>query len=569
MTRQALLEAARQQPDIPVLIIGAGINGIGVFRELALNGVDALLVDRGDFCAGASAASSHMAHGGLRYLENGEFRLVKEALAERNRLLHNAPHYVKPLPTTIPIFKWFSGMFNAPLKFLRLLDRPAERGALIIKAGLTLYDIFTYGQQTLPRHRFTSRARALEQRPLLNPDIVCTATYYDALMPCPERICIELILDAEARRPSARALNYVSVVGASGSAVTLRDELTGGTFDVRPQVVVNAAGPWIDLVNRGLQRPTRFIGGTKGAHLILDNPTLRDATLGHELFFENKDGRITLFFALGDKVLAGTTDIPVDDPDQVEVTDDEIDYILDAIRVVFPDIRVDRSQIVFWFTGVRPLPRQDAATTGQISRDHRIEVAPAGDGVSFPVFSLIGGKWTTFRAFAEQTVDKLLPLLNRQRQASSARLAFGGGVGYPRGAAARDRWLEVVAGKTGLDRSRLEALFERYGTRAAEVAAYIQAGPDAPLAHVPGYSRREALFLAERERVVHLDDLLLRRSLLAMLGHITGESLDELAAVLAEALGWTPDQTAAEAARAFDLLTRKNGMKLARAAALA
>ena len=569
MTRQALLEAARQQPDIPVLIIGAGINGIGVFRELALNGVDALLVDWGDFCAGASAASSHMAHGGLRYLENGEFRLVKEALAERNRLLHNAPHYVKPLPTTIPIFKWFSGMFNAPLKFLRLLDRPAERGALIIKAGLTLYDIFTYGQQTLPRHRFTSRARALEQRPLLNPDIVCTATYYDALMPCPERICIELILDAEARRPSARALNYVSVVGASGSAVTLRDELTGGTFDVRPQVVVNAAGPWIDLVNRGLQRPTRFIGGTKGAHLILDNPTLRDATLGHELFFENKDGRITLFFALGDKVLAGTTDIPVDDPDQVEVTDDEIDYILDAIRVVFPDIRVDRSQIVFWFTGVRPLPRQDAATTGQISRDHRIEVAPAGDGVSFPVFSLIGGKWTTFRAFAEQTVDKLLPLLNRQRQASSARLAFGGGVGYPRGAAARDRWLEVVAGKTGLDRSRLEALFERYGTRAAEVAAYIQAGPDAPLAHVPGYSRREALFLAERERVVHLDDLLLRRSLLAMLGHITGESLDELAAVLAEALGWTPDQTAAEAARAFDLLTRKNGMKLARAAALA
>lgn len=568
-TRQTLLEAARQQPDIPVLIIGAGINGIGVFRELALNGVGALLVDRGDFCAGASAASSHMVHGGLRYLENGEFRLVKEALAERNRLLHNAPHYVKPLPTTIPIFKWFSGMLNAPLKFLRLLDRPAERGALIIKAGLTLYDIFTYGQQTLPRHRFTARARALTERPLLNPDIVCTATYYDALMPCPERICIELILDAEARHPGARALNYVSVVGAAGSAVTLRDELTGDTFEVRPQVVVNAAGPWIDLVNRGLQRPTRFIGGTKGAHLILDNPTLRDATLGHELFFENRDGRITLFFALGDKVLAGTTDIPVDDPDQVEVTDDEIDYILDAIRVVFPDIHVDRSQIVFWFTGVRPLPRQDAATPGQISRDHRIAVAPAGGGVSFPVFSLIGGKWTTFRAFAEQTVDQLLPLLNRQRQASSARLAFGGGVGYPRGAAARSRWLDVVAGKTGLSRARLETLFERYGTRAAEVAAYVQAGPDAPLAHIPGYTQREALFLAERERVVHLDDLLLRRSLLAMLGHISGASLDELAAVLAGPLGWTPEQAAAEAERAFDLLTQKNGMKLARAAALA
>jgi glycerol-3-phosphate dehydrogenase len=285
------------------------------------------------------------------------------------------------------------------------------------------------------------------------------------------------------------------------------------------------------------------------------------------MFFENKDGRITLFFALGDKVMAGTTDIPVDDPDQVEVTDDEIEYIIEAMRIVFPDIHVDRSQIVFWFTGVRPLPRQDAATTGQISRDHRIEITPPGDGVSFPVYSLIGGKWTTFRAFAEQTADKLLPLLNRQRQASTARLAFGGGVGYPRGAAARARWVEVVAGKTGLNVERVETLFERYGTRAAEIGAYIQAAPDAPLAHVPGYTRREVLFLAERERIVHLDDLLLRRSLLAMLGHISAASLDELAAVLAEPLGWTPEQAAAEAGRAFDLLTQKNGMRLARAVA--
>lgn len=564
ITRQTLLDAARQQPDIPVLIIGAGINGIGVFRELALNGVDALLVDRGDFCAGASAASSHMAHGGLRYLENGEFRLVKEALTERNRLLQNAPHYVKPLPTTIPIFKWFSGLFNAPLKFLGWLDRPSERGAITIKAGLTMYDIFTSGQQTLPRHRFASRKRSLAERPLLNPDIICTATYYDGLMPCPERICVELILDAEARHPGARALNYVSAVSAAGGAVTLRDELTGATFEVRPQLVVNAAGPWIDLVNDGLRQPSRLIGGTKGAHLLLDNPTLHAATRGHELFFENKDGRITLFFALGDKVIAGTTDIPVDNPDQVEVTDDEVDYILESIRIVFPDIAVDRSQIVFWFTGVRPLPRQDAATAGQISRDHQIELTPPGGSVSFPIYSLVGGKWTTFRAFAEQTADKLLPLLHRERGASSARLAFGGGVGYPRGEAARARWIEVVAGKTGLDTAHIAALFERYGTRAAEVAAFMQAGPDEPLAHVPGYTRREAQFLAERERVVHLDDLLLRRSLLAMLGHVSAASLPELAAALAEPLGWTPEQAAAEAARAHDLLTRRHGMRLER-----
>src|SRR5512139_167976 len=119
-----------------VLIVGGGINGVGVFRDLAANGVDVLLVERADFCSGSSAASSHMAHGGIRYLENGEFRLVREAVQERNRLIENAPHLVKPLPTVIPIFKFWSGLLNAPAKFLRLLDQPSERGSVVIKIGL-------------------------------------------------------------------------------------------------------------------------------------------------------------------------------------------------------------------------------------------------------------------------------------------------------------------------------------------------------------------------------------------------------------------------------------------------
>src|SRR5215211_9520648 len=152
MNRNEILTALKNKPELSVLIVGGGINGIGTFRDLALNGVDVLLVERSDFCSGASSASSHMAHGGIRYLENGEFRLVREAVQERNRLLQNAPHVVKPLPTTIPIFKRFSGMLNAPLKFLRLLDKPSERGSLVIKLGLILYDAYTGRQRTLPRH---------------------------------------------------------------------------------------------------------------------------------------------------------------------------------------------------------------------------------------------------------------------------------------------------------------------------------------------------------------------------------------------------------------------------------
>ncbi len=120
MQREKIIESIKQNPEVDVLVVGAGINGAGTFRDLALNGVNVLLIDRGDFCSGASATSSHMAHGGIRYLENGEFRLVREAVAERNRMIENAPHLVQPLPTVIPIFKIFSGLLNAPLKFLNL-----------------------------------------------------------------------------------------------------------------------------------------------------------------------------------------------------------------------------------------------------------------------------------------------------------------------------------------------------------------------------------------------------------------------------------------------------------------
>src|SRR5574338_1315830 len=143
MDRSDILSSLRENPEVSVLVIGGGINGIGTFRDLALNGVNVLLVERADFCSGASSASSHMAHGGIRYLENGEFRLVREAVQERNRLLQNAPHLVKPLPTAIPIFKRLSGLLNAPLKFLRMLDKPTERGSLVIKLGLMMYDAYT------------------------------------------------------------------------------------------------------------------------------------------------------------------------------------------------------------------------------------------------------------------------------------------------------------------------------------------------------------------------------------------------------------------------------------------
>lgn len=565
MNRNEILSSLKAKPEVSVLIVGAGINGIGTFRDLALNGVDVLLIDRADFCSGASAASSHMAHGGIRYLENGEFRLVREAVRERNRMIQNAPHIVKPLPTTVPMFKYFSGLLNAPLKFLGLLERPSERGSVIIKLGLMMYDAYTGKKRTVPRHTFFSRTESLKRWNKLNPDVANTATYYDGLIANPERLALEVLLDAEADNPNARALNYVSMVSGQKDTVILRDELSDETYEVHPQLVINAAGPWIDFANHSMGLSTRFIGGTKGSHLVLNHPELRAAIGGNEFFFENKDGRIVLIFPLYDRVLVGTSDIKIDHPDEVRCTDEEIDYFIGMISRVFPTIKVTREHIVFQFTGVRPLGSSGAKTTGQYSRDHHIEVL-SGDwtNLQFPVFSLVGGKWTSFRAFSEQVTDKVLAHLGKTRQKSTEDLPIGGGRGYSSDEAEQKRQIEGFAAWTGLSKERLQILYERYGTRTEAVATFINrdAAVDEPLKTLPEYTRREIAFLAQSEKAIHLDDILLRRTMLAMLGRLTKTNVEEIADAMGAAIGWSVEQKNAEVERTLRLLADRHGVRL-------
>jgi glycerol-3-phosphate dehydrogenase len=510
MNRNDILTSL-QSHSPTVLIIGAGINGVGTFRDLVLQGVDTLLIDRADFCSGASAASSRMAHGGIRYLENGEFRLVREAVQERNRLIQNAPSLVQPLPTTIPIFKTFSGVLNAPLKFLGWLEKPSERGGLIIKIGLIFYDAFTGKTRVVPRHVFDGHLSALKKFPRLNPRIRNTATYYDGLFLSPERLTLELLLDAEKEGPHARAINYVSLAGVIGDTVTLRDEVSALTVNLRPRLIVNAAGPWIDGTNRTLGLTTQYIGPTKGSHLVLQNPELRAAIGDHEFFFENKDGRIVLIFPLFDKVMIGTSDLPIEDPDSARCSEDEVDYFIGMVARVFPDIKVSRQQIIFRFSGVRPLAYTRARNAGQITRDHHIQEDKLG---KIPVYSLVGGKWTSFRAFSEQAADRALAFLSLPRKTDTKSLPIG-------------------------------------------------AGKDSPVLKTdPHYTRQEILALAQREKIVHLDDLLLRRTLLAYLGQLTRPLVEELADALGDSLGWDGLQKKAEVMRTLGILADKHQVEL-------
>ncbi|WP_100363497.1 glycerol-3-phosphate dehydrogenase/oxidase [Diaminobutyricimonas aerilata] len=556
ITRPAVADLAAH-PRASVLIIGGGINGVATFRDLALQGVDVVLVERGDFVSGASSASSHMVHGGIRYLENGEFRLVKESVTERNMLLRTAPHYVKPLLTTVPIFSTFSGILSAPLRFLtHKQGKPSERGALLIKVGLTIYDTFSRGGGAVPRHRFRGRAASLRDLPRLNPDLAYTASYYDASMHDPERLALDVLRDGLDAGPHARAVNYVEAIGTDDGGVVVRDRETGERIVLRADVVVNTTGPWTDLTNRALGRETAYMGGTKGSHIVLDNPELLAATAGREIFFEHSDGRIVLVYPLKGRVMVGTTDIDADPSQPVVCTEEEVDYFFDLVKHVFPDITVTRDQIVYRFAGIRPLPRHDDTQPGFVSRDYRIERGELGGA---PLLSLVGGKWTTFRALAEHLSNDVLGILGRERRVSTAGLPIGGGRDYPSTEAARRVW--TVANGDEVGTVRAGQLLERYGTRAAAIIDSL-GEHDVPLENAPDYTRDEIARLVADEQVVHLLDLVMRRTSLAFVGAVDEPLLRELAEIAGTVLGWDAGRREAEISATAAELRDAHGVDL-------
>lgn len=558
MKREETLDGLRQSPKVDVCVVGGGINGVSVFRELALQGLRVLLVEKHDYCSGASAALSRMVHGGLRYLENGEFQLVKESLVERDRLLRNAPHYVAPLPTTVPIFDTFSGLGNGIVRFLGLSRRPSRRGAVAIKAGLSIYDFLTRKRALMPRHQFRGRQATLAKWPVLNPDVRSSATYFDAWVSHPERLGIELLQDGLSGSSEAMALNYGELRRDDAGDYVVVDQIGGETIAVEPRLIINATGGWIDLTNNELSAttPGPLMGGTKGSHLIIDNPALRDALDGHMVYYENEDGRICILFPYLDKVLVGSTDIRVDDPETVRCETDERDYILQSLAFVLPGIRIRPEEIVFQFSGVRPLPASNDSFTGRIPRDHFCTVLEP-EGVGAPVLCMIGGKWTTFRSFGELAADMALERLGRERRTSTSDRAIGGGRRYPGHDA--QQWLAELADRFDLAPSRCAELFQRYGTDAEDVAAFMLHGPDEPMPDA-GYTTREIQYLINHEAVEHLDDLLLRRTTLAVVGRLSLAMVDAALDVLASERNWTLAQSADERARFLALMDNRHGV---------
>ncbi|MBV6636974.1 MAG: glycerol-3-phosphate dehydrogenase/oxidase [Mameliella sp.] len=546
--------------DLDVLVIGAGVNGAGVFRDLCAQGLKCMIVDKGDFGSGTSAAPSRLIHGGLKYLETGEFRLVAESTYERNLLLRNAAHLVRPLPTVIPIQSWTKGVWAALRTFFGSKTAPRSRGALLIKAGLAIYDFYGAKARQMPRHSMLGRARALAQIPALTPRIVAVGTYYDATVTAPERLVMELTSDGVALSPASEALNWTTVEGQQDGTVSLRGP-QGQRRVIRPRFVVNAAGPWIDKVNAVLGLDTRLIGGTKGSHILLDHPELLDQLDGRMIYFEGDDGRILLVFPFHGKALVGSTDIPAKDPDAVICTEAETAYFIQSLRDLLPGLRFDHDQIVYAYAGIRPLPNSEGVAPGLISRDHSAPLDPATPQRAFPVMSLVGGKWTTFRAFSAEVSDRVLAELGMSRQQKTDEMPIGGGRDMPRTSEARQAWIKDAAAETAVAPDRVAALLDRYGTTAREVAAH--EGPNAtPLPDAPDHTDREIDWIARHEAVVHLSDILLRRTSLAISGRLTPALCRAVARIAGGALGWGPDREQRELAELAKLLSERHGVHL-------
>lgn len=547
--------------DYDVVIIGAGINGAGLFRELCLQRIKCLIVDKADFGSGTSAAPSRLIHGGIKYLETGELGLVAQSTLERNLLLRNAPHCVEPLPTFLPSFSYVKGALAALRTLAGSTKAPRSRGALLIKIGLWLYDFYGARHRVMPKHRFLFRNAALKEMPEITPRIVAGGIYYDARITRPERLVWELIKDGLEASAGSHARNYTELESRSGGVLTFRDD-QDRRFTAQPKIVVNAGGPWIDRINANLGEPTKLIGGTKGSHILLRHPELVKSLKGRMIYFEADDGRICLVYDYLGLALVGSTDIKSDDPDNIKCEEDEVDYFLASLKSLLPRMRFDRSQIAYTYSGIRPLPASDATQPGLISRDHSAPILPPTAERPFSIVSLVGGKWTTFRGFAEEVADKLLRQLAAPRRKSTQMEPIGGGRAFPADDTSRKRWIEKRSTTSGSSSEFVRQLLTRYGTTSDLVLAHIRNFEnEAPLEHVPNYTRGEIDWITRSEMVTHLPDIVMRRTTMAIEGLLSRSSLEEIAMITGAALGWSEDRRQHEIGMTVVLLETHHGLR--------
>ncbi len=524
----------------PVLILGGGINGCAIARELLLNNMPVWLVDTADVGSGATSGSSRLIHGGLRYLEYGEFDLVKESLGERTRLLRLAPQFVHPLRLWIPSESRFGGLPRAVARFLGFPGRAnaaptPPRGVALVQAGLALYDAYAR-DPLLPKHQVLKAADVA--LPVERNRYRWLCSFYDAQVVFPERLVLALLEDARQmaaqRGLDFRVLTYHRAE-LHGEAVEIHPIGAGlGTDSPRPAdppAIVNATGAWVD---ESLQRlkvsSRRLMGGTKGSHLFTFSPRLRDALAGQGIYAEASDGRPIFITPLADTVLIGTTDVPFEgEPRDAVATPDEIDYLLSAVNAILPGARLGASDIDFHYSAVRPLPYVHASAPAAITRRHALV---QHDNAAVPLFSVVGGKLTTMRSLAETTASAVLAELSKPVTATSEERLIPGGEAYPPDADTLAAAWEGISQRTGFPLDPVSAVWRLCGTLCESI---LGPSPDRELLADMNIPCAFVRWSIEHEWVTTLGDLVERRLMLLYDQRLTRAALERLAELLVEA----------------------------------
>ena len=506
-----------------VLVVGGGITGVGVARDAALRGLDVALVERDDFASGTSSRSSRLVHGGLRYLEHGHLHLVFESSLERRRLLDLAPHLVRPLEFTWPVYegsrvpRWKLG------------------------AGLFLYDLLALFRNVAPHRRLDPDEVAVHEPKLLAEGLTGGASYYDAAT---DDARLTLATALGAREAGATVANHAGVRrltamrGHTDGAV-IADAITGAEITVRARVVVNAAGPWSDEIRR-LDEPgvPPTLHGTKGVHITV--PRGRVGNRAALTLLSPVDGRVMFILPGETHTIVGTTDTETTaTPDDVRASRADVSYLLDAANHFFPAARLTADDVVCAWAGIRPLVAgrfgEDAAGA---SREHEITVSDHG------VVSVTGGKLTTYRAMSAEVVDVVEHELgNADTESATAKVALPGG-----DMDSLEQEMERALQATGSS-TRAEHLVHAYGNRWGAVWALARhdALLGAPLVSGLPYIGAEVAYGVDAELALNLTDLLVRRTKVAFETRDHGRAVAPVAArIVGERLGW--DATARSAA---------------------
>ncbi|HEY7745423.1 MAG TPA: glycerol-3-phosphate dehydrogenase [Desulfuromonadales bacterium] len=491
-----------------VLIIGGGINGAGIARDLAMRGLRVALVEKGDFASGASSASTKLIHGGVRYLERFAFRLVFEACRERRILQLIAPHLVRPIPFFIPVYR----------------DDPRSLAA--IRTGMSLYDLLAMFRNTHP-HSILDTEEALQREPALRPEgLSGVALYWDCRMD-DARLCLENILAA--RELGADIANYLEVTGFIKTAGRVRgvrvlDRETGQDLEVCAEVVVNTTGPWLDRLCSLDGEATNKLRPTRGTHILVPR-----INRGEEALYltAGRDDRLFFVIPWGELSLVGTTDVDdPGDPDLVAPTESDIEYLLSETARHLHGRVLNRADVVAAFAGLRPLVAESTAAASRVSREHRLFESASG------LLSVGGGKYTTYRAVAAEVAGRVTERLGRGHGRSlTHRIPLPGGA-TGNFASYLHREVRNLSAEYGLPPAELAGLLSLYGSRTPRLLTLLREEPalarpiveDSPLLAV------QVAYATDFEMARTPEDVLRRRTPLALQ---TGRGLRELEGVAA------------------------------------